>query len=79
MTLTDKAVRRSITIAELGVIISLICSVGSLLFTAGVVYGDVQRNTKDIDEMKPLGERVAKIEAGVEFLVEEKRKENQAR
>lgn len=69
----NRSMRRSLTIAELGVIVSLVCSVGSLLFTAGILYGDVQRNTRDIQELKPLAERVAKIETGVDYLVGEAR------
>lgn len=64
-------VKRSLEWAEIGVIVSIALSVVTFAFTLGVIYGDVQRNTKDIDEMKPLAERVAKIEAGVDFLVQE--------
>lgn len=75
-------VRRSLTIAELGVIVSLVCSVGSLLFTAGIIYGDVQRNTDRIGILEPkvdqANARIERIDANVQFLVEQVR-DNRAR
>jgi hypothetical protein len=79
----NDSVRRSLTIAELGVIISLVCSVGSLLFTAGVVYGDVQRQTERINLIEPkvetLGARIERIDANVSFLAEQAREQRAAR
>lgn len=76
-TEVNEAVRRSLTIAELGVIISLICSIGSLLFTAGIIYGDVQRQTERINLIEPkvetLGARIERIDANVTFLAEQAR------
>ena len=73
----NESVRRSLTIAELGVIISLICSIGSLLFTAGIIYGDVQRQTERINIIEPkvetLGARIERIDANVTFLAEQAR------
>ena len=73
----NESVRRSLTIAELGVIISLICSIGSLLFTAGIIYGDVQRQTDRLDVIEPkvetLGARIERIDANVTFLAEQAR------
>lgn len=73
----NDSVRRSITIAELGVIVSLICSIGSLLFTAGIIYGDVQRQTERINIIEPkvetLGARIERIDANVTFLAEQAR------
>lgn len=73
----NAGVRRSLTIAELGVIISLVCSVGSLLFTAGIVYGDVQRNTDRIGILEPkvdqANARIERIDANVQFLVDQMR------
>lgn len=70
-------VTRSLTIAELGVIISLVCSVGSLLFTAGIVYGDVQRNTDRIAILEPkvdaVSAKIERIDANVQFLAEQAR------
>lgn len=73
----NESVRRSLTIAELGVIISLICSIGSLLFTAGIIYGDVQRQTDRLNVIEPkvetLGARIERIDANVSFLAEQAR------
>lgn len=79
----NESVRRSITIAELGVIVSLICSIGSLLFTAGIIYGDVQRQTERINIIEPkvetLGARIERIDANVSFLAEQAREQRAAR
>jgi tetrahydromethanopterin S-methyltransferase subunit G len=79
----NDSVRRSITIAELGVIVSLICSIGSLLFTAGIIYGDVQRQTDRIDRIEPkvemLSARIERIDANVSFLAEAAREARAAK
>lgn len=73
----NDSVRRSLTIAELGVIVSLICSLGSLLFTAGIIYGDVQRNTERLRVLEPkvdaVSARIERIDANVQFLAEQAR------
>jgi hypothetical protein len=75
----NDSVRRSLTIAELGVIVSLICSLGSLLFTAGIIYGDVQRQTDRLNVIEPkvdtLGARIERIDANVSFLAEQAREQ----
>jgi hypothetical protein len=69
-----EAIKRSITLAEVGVIISLISTIGVAIFTLGVVYGDVRRNSADIAVIKPKVEDNAKalqrIDANVGFLKE---------
>lgn len=76
----NDSVRRSLTIAELGVIVSLICSLGSLLFTAGIIYGDVQRNTERLRVLEPkvdaVSARIERIDANVQFLAEQARERN---
>lgn len=76
-TAINDTVRRSLTIAELGVIASLVCSVGSLLFTAGVVYADVQRQADRLNVVEPkvdtLNARIERIDANVSFLAEQAR------
>lgn len=76
----NESVRRSLTIAELGVIVSLICSLGSLLFTAGIIYGDVQRNTERLRVLEPkvdaVSARIERIDANVQFLAEQARERN---
>jgi hypothetical protein len=68
-------VRTSLTIAEIGVIVSLLCSVGSLIFTGGVIYGDVQRNTERLRIIEPkvdaISGRIERIDANVQFLTEQ--------
>lgn len=70
-------VQRKLTLTEIGVIASLAISTASGIFTLGVVYGQVQRNTADIDQIKPkvddMRERVARIDEGVRFLTERSR------
>jgi hypothetical protein len=69
-----EAIKRSITLAEVGVIISLICTIGMGVFTLGVVYGDVRRNSADISMMKPKvtenEKALQRIEANVAFLTQ---------
>lgn len=76
-------VARSLTIAEIGVIVSLFCSIGSLLFTAGIIYGDVQRNSERIDILEPKVDRangrIERIDANVQFLVDQYRQQRGGR
>lgn len=75
--------RRSVTIAELGVIVSLLCSLGTLIFTAGIIYGDVQRNSDRLNILEPKVEavtvRIERIDANVSFLAEQAREARQRR
>lgn len=65
-------IRKSLTLAEVGVIISIILSVGGIIFTGGVVYGQVRSNTLRIDKMEPkvdeMGRRIERIDANTEWL-----------
>ena len=73
------AMRRSLTLTEVGVIISLLISTGTGIFTLGVLYGDVQRTKADITEMKPKVDgvvgRVERIDANVTLLLQMKQEE----
>lgn len=63
---------RKLTLTEIGVIFSLILSGGTILFTAGVLYGQVQNNTTRIDKIEPkvddISKRIERIDANVEWL-----------
>ena len=69
-TPTLKEMRVKLTLAEWISIAALSISILSGAFTLGVVYGQVQRNTSDIDELKHLPADVAEIKANVAFLTE---------
>lgn len=64
--------QNKLTLTEIGVIVSLLSSIGIGIFTLGVVYGQVQRNTADIATIKPkveaTAERIERIDANVEWL-----------
>lgn len=66
--------RAKLTLTEIGVIISILTSVGLGIFTLGVVYGQVQDNTREIGAIKPkvegIEKRVERIDANVEFLTD---------
>lgn len=70
-------VRDKLTLTEIGVVVSVLTSLGSLLFTGGFVYGQVQQNKADIAEIKPkvddMRERLARIDANVTFLTDQAR------
>lgn len=70
---------------ELGLIVSLAISAGSWLFSTGIVYAQVQENSKKIVELridfndaakdKPdIIDRLARIEEKLAFLVDERSK-----
>lgn len=63
---------KKLTLTEIGVIASLLTSICVAVFTLGVVYGQVQRNTADIATIKPkveaTAERIERIDANVEWL-----------
>lgn len=67
-------ISRSLTLTELGVIVSLVSTAGLGIFSLGVMYGQVQDNVKDIAEIKPkvnsIESRVERIDANVAFLAE---------
>lgn len=66
--------KRGLTFAEWGVVCSLIMSGGALVFTAGVLWGDVQRNSERLSILEPkvenLAARIERIDANVQWLVE---------
>lgn len=83
-TITD--VKAKLTLTEVGVIVSLICSVITASFTGGIMYAQVQSNTdkaetnateiKEIkDELSESAIRIERIDANVEFLTELAREE----
>ncbi|WP_417615288.1 hypothetical protein [Parasphingorhabdus sp.] len=71
---TIKSVRKSLTLTEIGVIVSLLTSAGVGVFTLGVIYGQVGNNTDRINAIEPKVEgvvaRIERIDANVAFLTE---------
>lgn len=71
---TIKAVRKSLTLTEIGVIVSLLTSSGVGIFTLGVVYGQVQNNSDRLNVIEPKVDgvvaRIERIDANVVFLTE---------
>jgi hypothetical protein len=69
---TIKAVRKSLTLTEIGVIVSLLTSSGVGVFTLGVVYGQVEHNTDRLNLIEPKVEgvvaKIERIDANVAFL-----------
>lgn len=77
-TPTNEAVREirgKLTLAEIGVIASLLTSLVTGAFVFGVMYGQVSENTKFREsaagELKDQGETLASIKTSVDFLVEQ--------
>ena len=66
---TIKAVRKSLTLTEIGVIVSLLTSSGVGIFTLGVVYGQVQNNSDRLNVIEPKVDgvvaRIERIDANV--------------
>lgn len=62
---------------ELGVVLSLLCSAGSVVFGVGVLYADLRNHESRIAKIETkvdsFGERLARIDANVEFLAEQAR------
>lgn len=71
---TIKAVRKSLTLTEIGVIVSLLTSSGVGVFTLGVVYGQVESNSARLNVIEPKVDgvvaRIERIDANVAFLTE---------
>lgn len=71
---TIKAVRKSLTLTEIGVIVSLLTSSGVGVFTLGVVYGQVQNNSERLSTIEPKVDgvvaKIERIDANVAFLTE---------
>lgn len=67
-------VRAKLNLTEIGVIISLVCSFTVAVFTAGIMYAQVQNNTDRIQEMEPKVDqvqiRLERIDANLEFLTD---------
>jgi hypothetical protein len=67
-------IRGKLTLAEVGVIASLMISVVTGGFTFGVLYGQVTENTKFREssqlELKRQGEDIAAIKTSVQYLVD---------
>lgn len=76
----DKA---KLTLTEIGVIVSMLTSIGVGIFTLGVVYAQVQQNTREIGAIKPkvegIEKKVERIDANVEFLTDLAREERSRR
>lgn len=76
---TIRAVRKSLTLTEIGVIVSLLTSATVAIFTLGVVYGQVESNTTRLNVIEPKVEgvvaKIERIDANVEFLTDLAREE----
>ena len=70
------------TKSEWGVVFSVLASAGSIVFSAGVVYGDLRDHERrlEIQEVKMDGiiPKVERIDANVTFLAEQARDERSA-
>ena len=77
VTETIKDVKRSLNLTEIGGIVSLLGTLVTGVFSMGVLYGQVQSNSKKIEQLEPKVEaimiRMERIDANVEFLVERQR------
>lgn len=82
-TMETADMRRALTLTEIGVIVSLLCSCGVAVFTLGVVYAQVQQNTQRIETIEPkvnaVELRIERIDTNVEILVERAREERARR
>lgn len=71
--------------AEWGVILSLLLSAASIVFSAGVIWTTVQQHSSDINDLRDKSddqaEKLTRIDANVTFLAERARedRENQMR
>lgn len=67
-------VQNKLTMTEIGIIISCVVSLGTLIFTGGFVYGQVQQNKSDIAELRPkvddMRSRLERVDANVTFLTD---------
>ena len=76
---------RKITLGNLewGVIVALLLSAGTTLFSAGILYGDVRDQDRRLTaveaETKDSVTKLAAIEANVQFLVNRARDEDNRR
>lgn len=74
---------------EIGLVVTTIISLGSWLFSAGILYGQIQTNTKEISVIQTnvaasgaqsnvVANRLASIETKVDLLVDDriKRRDN---
>jgi hypothetical protein len=72
---------KNITLVEVGVIVSLIASIGTGVFTMGVLYGEVRENTRfrsaSAQTQVEMREDIADIKANVNFLTEQAREQRQ--
>lgn len=70
-----------ITLVEVGVIVSLLASIGTGVFTMGVLYGEVRENTRyrqsSTATQIEMREDIADIKANVNFLTEQAREQRQ--
>lgn len=79
MTTAIQRAEKKVTRSEVFAGVAFILSAASLVFTGGVVYGDVQRQAQDISDLKakvePAVTDIAGMQSDIEFLVraEEKR------
>jgi hypothetical protein len=77
------APKGSLSIATWLAFVALAVSLGTTIFTAGIIYGDVKENTR-VNQMQDskldgLIPRVERIDANVEFLAEQAREDRARR
>lgn len=64
---------------ELGVVLSLITSAGSVVFSAGIVWTTVQQHDREIIALKLKSDantdRLARIETKLDLLLDERKRE----
>lgn len=68
---------------EWGVIVSLLISAGSAIFSAGVVYSEVRDHDKRLTKVEvasdDVAERLGRIETNLEYLVARYRRDEERR
>lgn len=74
---TDGPSKWAITKIEAGLIASLLMSAGTMIFTGGVIYSQVQQAKADIAELKThdssTSDRLARIETKLDLLLDDQR------
>ena len=73
MTTAIQRAEKKVTRSELFAGVAFILSAASLVFTGGIVYGEVQRNAADIADLKtkvePALADIAGMKSDIKFLV----------
>jgi hypothetical protein len=79
----QKRTEQKVTRAEWGVVLSLLLSAGSVIFSAGVVWTTVQEHDRRLIAVEAVqddqGKTIARIDANVTFLTERAREDREFR